>query len=126
MCDEFFDQLRQPSPVKNLGEIKIYIGCAFERDWDNGTLEMNQTAFAGNMVASTNFHNLEQVGEPGCRCQAEKRWRVRGYPQYRALVRSLMWLSVMSVIGLTTRTHFAHVRVTAITLLYTTGRRFCR
>ena len=25
------------------------IGCAFERDWDNGVLEINQTPFAKNM-----------------------------------------------------------------------------
>ena len=50
LCDEFFSQLKQRFPVKNLGELNMYAGCAFERDWDKGILEMNQTAFAKNMV----------------------------------------------------------------------------
>ena len=48
--DEFFGQLKQRSSVKNLGELKMYIGCAFERDWDKGINEMNQTVFAKNVV----------------------------------------------------------------------------
>ena len=37
ICDEFFGQLKQLFPVKNLGGLKMYTGCAFERgDWDNG------------------------------------------------------------------------------------------
>ena len=50
MCDEFFDQLKQHITVKNLGELNMYNGCAFERDWDNGILKLCQTGFAENMV----------------------------------------------------------------------------
>ena len=55
LYDEFFDQLRQRFPVKNLGELKMYTGCAFERDWDNGILEMDQMAFAKNMAEQYNI-----------------------------------------------------------------------
>ena len=37
LCDEFFSQLKQRFPVKTLGELKMYTGCAFERDWDKET-----------------------------------------------------------------------------------------
>ena len=59
ICDEFFDQLRQRFPMKSLGELKMYTGCAFERDWDNGILEINQTAFAINMVEQCNISTTE-------------------------------------------------------------------
>ena len=32
LCDEFFSQLKRRFPVKYLGELKMYTGCAFERD----------------------------------------------------------------------------------------------
>ena len=55
MCDEFLGQLKQRFPVKNLGKFKMYTGCAFERDWKNGNFQMNQTAFAKNMVEQYNI-----------------------------------------------------------------------
>ena len=73
MCDEFFGKLKQRFPVKILGELKIYTGSAFEHDWDNGTLEMNQTAFAKNMVGQYNISaTLNIPGESRCRSRAKK------------------------------------------------------
>ena len=100
LCVEFFGQLKQRFPVKNLGKLKMYTGCAFERDWDKRILEMNQTAFATNMVeqysisATSNIpvspgvdHEPRTDGEPGGN---------EDFPKYRALVGSLMWLSFMT------------------------------
>ena len=36
--------------MKNQGELQIYTGCAFVRDWESGVLEMNQNAHAENLV----------------------------------------------------------------------------
>ena len=66
MCDEFFDQLRQRFPLKNPGEAKMYTGCVFERDWDNGILDINQTAFAINMVEQYHISTTSNIPEsPG-------------------------------------------------------------
>ena len=65
MFDEFFGQLKKPFPAKNLGEFKMYTtGCAFERDWDNGILEINQTAFIREKHGGTvqHFRNLKLCG----------------------------------------------------------------
>ena len=51
MCHQFFNQLRDRFPVKNKGELKMYTGCAFVRDWEHGVLEVNQTAFVDNLVS---------------------------------------------------------------------------
>ena len=98
LCDEFFSQLKQRFPVKNLGELKMYTGCAFERDWDKGILEMNQTAFAKNMVQQYNVSATSNIpGSPGVDLGPRKDNEPGGneeFPKYRALVGSLMWLSV--------------------------------
>ena len=61
MCDEFFGQLKQRFSVKNLGELRKYTGCVFERDWDNGKLKMNQTAFAKNMEEQCNISATSNI-----------------------------------------------------------------
>ena len=100
LCDEFFSQLKQRFPVKNIGELKMYTGCAFERDWDKGILEMKQTAFAKNMVQQYNISATSNIpGSPGIDLGPRKDGEPGGneeFPKYRALVGSLMWLSVMT------------------------------
>ena len=129
LCDEFLSQLKQRFPVKNLGELKMYTGCAFERDWDKGILEMNHTAFAKNMVQQYNISPTSNIpgslgvdlgprkdGEPGCN---EK------FPKNRALVGSLMWLSVMTRpdIANALRACARHSHNSSPRAI---GRRFCR
>ena len=98
MFDEFFGQLKQRFPVKNLGELKMYTGCALKRDWDNRILKMSQTGLAKLMVEHYNFSATSNIprrasvhlgprkdGEPGGNEE---------FPKYRALVGSLMcWQS---------------------------------
>ena len=100
LWDEFFGQLKQRFPVKNLGELKMYTGCAFERDWNKGILEMNQTAFAKNMVQQYNVSATSNIpGSPGVDLGPRKDGQPGGneeLPKFRALVGSLMWLSVMT------------------------------
>ena len=100
LCDEFFSQLKQRFAVKNLGELKTYTGCAFERDWDMGDLEMNQTAFAKNMLKQYNISATSNIsGGPGVDLGPRKDGEPGGneeFPKCRALVGSVMWLSVMT------------------------------
>ena len=101
VCDDFFCQLEQRFPVKKLGELKMYTGCAFERDWDNGILEVNQTAFAKNMVQQYNISATSNIsGSQGVDLGPRKDGEPGGneeFRKYRALVGSLMWLSVMTM-----------------------------
>ena len=86
--------------MKNLGELKMYTGCAFECDWDKGILEMNQTAFVKNMVQQYNISATSNIpGSPGVDLGSKKDGELGGneeFPKHRALVGSLMWLSVMT------------------------------
>ena len=77
--DEFFSQLKQRFPVKTLGELKMYTGCAFERDWDKG-IPRDELDGVREQHGSTvqHFRNLDHSGESRCRSWAKKRWRARG------------------------------------------------
>ena len=78
----------------------MYTGCAFERDWERGILEMSQTAFAKNMVQQYSISATSNIpGSPGVDLGPRKDGEPGGneeFPKYRALVGSLMWLSVMT------------------------------
>ena len=98
-CDKFFAQLKEQFPVKNQGELKMYTGCAFVRDWESGVLEMNQTAYAENLVAQYGISATSNIsGSPGVDLSPRKDGEPGGndeYPLNRPLVGSLMCLSVM-------------------------------
>ena len=72
----------------------MYTGCAFERDWDRGILEMNQTAFTKNMVQQYNISATSNIpGSPGVDLRPRKDSEPGGnevFPKYGALVGSLM------------------------------------
>ena len=65
-CVKFLEELRQQFPVNNQGELKMYTGCAFVRDWESGVLEMNQASFAENLVAQDGIFARSNIpGSPG-------------------------------------------------------------
>ena len=99
-CETLFAQLKERFPVKNQGELKMYTGCAFVRDWESGVLEMNQTAYAENLVAQYGISATSNIpGSPGVDLGPRKDGEpgdIDDFPLYRPLVGSLMWLSVMT------------------------------
>ena len=100
VCDEFFSELKERFPVKHQGELKMYTGCAFERDWENGILEISQTAFVENLVSQYGISAVSDIAaspgvDLGPRVEGESGGNEE-FAEYRALVGSLMWLSVMT------------------------------
>ena len=49
-CDQFGRDLDQMIPVKNLGELRWYSGCFYERDWEKGDLKISQQMFAEQLA----------------------------------------------------------------------------
>ena len=92
MFDEFFGQLKQCFPVEKLGELKMYTGCVFERDWDSGIFEMNQTAFAKNMVEQYNISATSNIPRsPGVDLGPRKDGEPGGNEECRS---TALWLGV--------------------------------
>ena len=44
-CDQFGEDLNRMVPVKNLGELKWYSGCFYERDREAGRLKISQQTY---------------------------------------------------------------------------------
>ena len=99
VCDQFFKQPRERFPVKNQGELKMYTGCAFVRDWEHGVLQVNQTAFVENLVSQYKVSTTSDIPvSPGIDLGPIKEEEPGGseeFSQYRAQVGSLMCVSVM-------------------------------
>ena len=43
-CDELYHTLNENFPTENLGELKWYLECAVERDWQQGSVTIKQPA----------------------------------------------------------------------------------
>ena len=97
-CEKFFAQLKERFPVKKQGELKMYTDCAFVRDWESGVLEMNQIAYAENLVAQYGISAISNIpGSPGVDLGPRQDGEPGGkddFSLYRPLVGSLMWLSL--------------------------------
>ena len=37
-------------PVKNLGELRWYSGCLYERDWEDGVLRISRKTFVEQLA----------------------------------------------------------------------------
>ena len=103
-CENFFAQLKERFPVKNQGELKMYTGCVSVRDWESGVLEMNQTAYAENLVAQYGISATSNIpGSQGVDVGPGKDGELgdnNEFPLYRPLAGNLMWLSVMTRPGI--------------------------
>ena len=49
-CDQFGRDLNQYAPITNLGELRLYAGCRFSRNFDSGTITISQQTVAENIV----------------------------------------------------------------------------
>ena len=49
-CDQLGRDLNQMVPVKNLGELRWYSGCFYERDWEKDLLKISQQTFAEKLA----------------------------------------------------------------------------
>ena len=50
-CDQCGRDLNQMVPVKNLGELRWYSGCFYERTWEKGVLTISKQTFAQHLAS---------------------------------------------------------------------------
>ena len=53
-CEEPYHTLNENFPTENLGELKWYLGCAVERDWQRGSVTIKQPAMIGTLTKRFN------------------------------------------------------------------------
>lgn len=49
-CGQFGRDLNEMVPVKNLGQLRFFSGCLYERYWEKGTIKISQPSFAIQLV----------------------------------------------------------------------------
>ena len=53
-CDELHNTLNRNFPTENLGELKWYLGCAVERDWQQDSVTIKQPAIIDTLIMRFN------------------------------------------------------------------------
>ena len=53
-CEELHHTLNENFPTENLGELKWYLGCAVERDWQQGSVTIKQPAMVDTLTKRFN------------------------------------------------------------------------
>ena len=91
-------------PVKNLGELRWYSGCFYERDWEKGVLKISQLMFADQLTDEYGIEFGKKVPLPiGTRLAEFDKNEAPGDWPFRELVGSLMWLSTQTRPDISTR-----------------------
>ena len=93
-CDKFGHDLDAYVPITNLGELRWYAACRFERDRVAGTVKISQQASAEKIVTKFGV----TCGKPtpmvvGLRLDEFDQEEVEVEEPFRSLVRYLMWLA---------------------------------
>ena len=97
VCDLFGRDLNQLVPVKNLGELRWYAGCFYERDWDKGVLTIYHQTFAEQLAIEYGVEYGRKVSTPvGTRLGTFYEDEAPGNWPFRELVGSLLWLSTQT------------------------------
>ena len=75
----------------------MHTGCAFEHDWEDGTLEIKQKVFAKTMMTQSSLFSIFRL-IPECISALELKGKLVAMKIFPiiVLVGSLMWLSVMT------------------------------
>ena len=93
-CDKFGDKLDAYVPITNLGELRWYAGCRFDRDRVAGTAKISQQASAEKILAKFGVTR----GKPthmvvGLRLDEFDQEEAEVQEPFRSLVGYLIWLA---------------------------------
>lgn len=96
-CDKFGRDLNEMVPVKNLGELRWYSGCFYERDFDRGVLKISQQTYAEELAGEYGVEWGKDVPLPVETKLTEYDENEESVSfRFRELVGSLMWLSTQT------------------------------
>ena len=121
-CDLFGRDLNKLVPVENLGELRWYSGCFYERDWEKGILTISQQTFAEQLANEDGVEFGRSVLMPvGTRLTTLDEDESSGDSPFRELVGSLMWPSTQTRPDISNAVR-AVARYCAAALSLSTGR----
>ena len=96
-CDQFGRDLNQYVPSTNLGELRLYAGCRFSRDFGSGTITISQQTVAENIVEKFGVtRSKETPMVVGLRLDDFDPTEPDVGRPFRSLVGHLMWLAIQT------------------------------
>ncbi|CAB1116207.1 unnamed protein product [Ectocarpus sp. CCAP 1310/34] len=96
-CDKFGADLNKSVPVKNLGELRWYSGCFYERNKETGRLTISQQTFTDELAAEYGVVGGRSVPmSSGVKLSDFDADEVATEFPFRELVGSLMWLATQT------------------------------
>ncbi|CAB1097046.1 unnamed protein product [Ectocarpus sp. CCAP 1310/34] len=96
-CDKFGRDLNEMVPVKNLGELRWYSACFYERDVERGLLKISQQRFAEELAAEYGVEWGQSVPLPvSVKLTDFDVNEASADVPFRELVGSLMWLATQT------------------------------
>ena len=92
--DQFGKDLNQYVPITNLGELRLYAGCRFSRDFNSGTITISQQTVAENMVEKFGVTRTKETPMVvGLRLEDFDPTEPDVDEPFRSLVGHLIWLA---------------------------------
>ncbi|KAJ5138864.1 uncharacterized protein N7515_003712 [Penicillium bovifimosum] len=92
------DELRKYYDMKDLGEPKQYLNCALDRDYENRTITMTQTAYVQKVLRTANVSGWKDTPLPAAwretQADATSVLDDDAFDQYQSIVGMLNWLAV--------------------------------
>ncbi|CAB1115738.1 unnamed protein product [Ectocarpus sp. CCAP 1310/34] len=86
--------------VKNLGDVRWYSGCFYERDWDAGTLNISQQTYAKELGMESRVEYGKEIPLPvGLKLSEfdqDEEVAANSIMAFRELIGSLMWLATQT------------------------------
>ena len=93
-CNKFGDDLKAHVPITNLGELRWYACCRFERDMAAGTVKVSQQASAEKIVATFDVTRGKLTPMVvGLRLDEFDQEEAQVEEPFRSLVGHVMWLA---------------------------------
>ena len=94
-CNQFGRDLNQYAPITSLGELRLYGGCRFSRDFDSGTITISQQTVAENIVEKFGITRSKEtpIMVVGLRLDDFDPTEPVVDEPFRPLVGHLMWLA---------------------------------
>ncbi|CAB1098233.1 unnamed protein product [Ectocarpus sp. CCAP 1310/34] len=80
--------------TKNLGEVKFFLGCAFSRDREAGTIEISQESYVRSVLERFNIYRTSSISaSPAKAYRSVMEDEEAGDVPFREVVGSLMWIA---------------------------------
>ena len=96
-CHQLVRDLNQMVLVKNLGKLRWYSGCFYERDWEKGVLKISHQTFAEQLADEYGIEFGKRIPPPaGTKLAKFDKDEAPGNWPFRELVGSLMRLSTQT------------------------------